>query len=175
MMSLLALIVLGSLGLTCGCNPAPGAVNLAINGVASQSSDYLDRVMGYAEQAIDGSSDGDYYDGYCSHTQIETGAWWMVDLKQVYKITTVIISNRQDCCKDRLKGAEIRIGNSPDNNNPVCNIVMDTDHGSKILLCCNGMVGQYVSVVIPSRAEYLTLCEVEVYGEEIKQDPQVCW
>lgn len=30
---------------------------------------------------------------------------------------------------------------------------------------CNGMVGRYVNIVIPGRREYLTLCEVEVYGE----------
>ncbi|KAM8966340.1 fucolectin-3-like [Pelodytes ibericus] len=147
-------------------------LNLARNGLASQSSEYKS-IPGLASYAIDGDANGNYMSHHCSHTDQENGAWWEVNLKQVYKIATVVISNREDCCKDRLNGAEIRVGNSPDNNNPVCATI--TDSGSKILVCCNGMVGQYVSVVIPSRAEYLTLCEVEVYGEEIKQDPQVCW
>ena len=30
---------------------------------------------------------------------------------------------------------------------------------------CDGMKGRYVSIVIPGRKEFLTLCEVEVYGE----------
>ena len=30
---------------------------------------------------------------------------------------------------------------------------------------CYGMVGRYVNIVILGRREYLTLCEVEVYGE----------
>lgn len=29
---------------------------------------------------------------------------------------------------------------------------------------CHGMDGRYVNVVIPGREQYLTLCEVEVYG-----------
>ena len=30
---------------------------------------------------------------------------------------------------------------------------------------CNGMIGRYVNIVIPRRREYLTLAEVEVYGQ----------
>lgn len=30
-----------------------------------------------------------------------------------------------------------------------------------------GMVGQYVTVTIPGRAGYLTLCEVKVYGKDL--------
>ncbi len=35
---------------------------------------------------------------------------------------------------------------------------------------CNDMEGRYVNLFIPEDSKYLTLCEVEVYGEgEIKQ------
>lgn len=36
---------------------------------------------------------------------------------------------------------------------------------------CNGMVGQYVTIVIPGRIEYLILCEVEVYGLPLDRIP----
>jgi hypothetical protein len=39
-----------------------------------------------------------------------------VDLLDVYRVTAVNITNRGDCCPERLDGAEIRIGNSLENN-----------------------------------------------------------
>ena len=30
---------------------------------------------------------------------------------------------------------------------------------------CGGMTGRYVNIVIPGKSEYLTLAEVEVYGQ----------
>ncbi|KAG9467830.1 hypothetical protein GDO78_014221 [Eleutherodactylus coqui] len=123
--------------------------------------------MGYAKNAIDDVKDTTYKDGSCTHTTKTPNPWWQVDLQQVYSISKVIITNRLDCCSDRLLGAQVRIGNSPDNNNPVCGTV--TSLASATLpFCCNGMVGQYISVVIPGRSEYLTLCEVEVYGDPVK-------
>ena len=41
--------------------------------------------------------------------------WWMVDLKASYWIGQIVITNRGDCCGDRLDGAEIRVGNSQKN------------------------------------------------------------
>ncbi len=32
---------------------------------------------------------------------------------------------------------------------------------------CDGMEGRYINIVIPGRKEYLTLCEVEVYGSPL--------
>ncbi|CAI9607385.1 unnamed protein product [Staurois parvus] len=45
--------------------------------------------------------------------------WWKVDLKQKYKVNVVVVTGRSDGSMERMMGAEVRIGNSPDNNNPV--------------------------------------------------------
>ncbi len=37
-------------------------------------------------------------------------------MKEVHKVTRVIITNRGDCCEKRIVGAQIRIGNSLENN-----------------------------------------------------------
>ncbi|XP_066434334.1 fucolectin-4-like [Eleutherodactylus coqui] len=168
---LTSLLLLGFLALTQaqtpGCSLQSGVNDLALNGVASQISDLQLPTMGYAKNAIDDVKDTTYKDGSCTHTTKTPNPWWQVDLQQVYSISKVIITNRLDCCSDRLLGAQVRIGNSPDNNNPVCGTV--TSLASATLpFCCNGMVGQYISVVIPGRSEYLTLCEVEVYGDRVK-------
>ncbi|XP_077127588.1 fucolectin-6-like [Ranitomeya variabilis] len=164
------LILLASVVLTLGCAPAPGATNIARNGEASEISTFL----GLPQNAIDGISDTHFSRGSCTHTKLEKDPWWKLDLKQSYRISNVILTNRMDCCPERLMGAEVRIGNSPDNNNPVCDKVWSVASAT-FSFCCNGMEGQYVSVVIPGRSEYLTLCEVEVYGDLIIKENNVCW
>ncbi|XP_040288720.1 fucolectin-6-like [Bufo bufo] len=169
-----SLVLFGSLALTLGCSgPDPGATNIARNGEASQDSS----LSGYtiASKAIDGNTNTDAES--CTMTSGMSSTWWKVDLKQTYKISHVVLTKRVDCCQEQLLGAEVRIGNNPDNNNPVCGTVTGLNT-VKLPFCCNGMEGQFVSVVIPDRYEFLTLCEVEVYGEPVTVAPtenKVCW
>uniref|UniRef100_A0A6I8RZ80 Fucolectin tachylectin-4 pentraxin-1 domain-containing protein n=1 Tax=Xenopus tropicalis TaxID=8364 RepID=A0A6I8RZ80_XENTR len=139
------------------------AVNVARLGDVRQSSTYEPHYS--AETAIDGIIETDISIHPCTHTFDDNPAWWRLDLKKVYKVDSVVIVNRRDCCSERLLEAEIRVGNSADNDNPVCGNITNISQAT-ITLHCNGTEGRYVSVVIPGRAEYLTLCEVEVYGEE---------
>ncbi|XP_069588510.1 uncharacterized protein [Ranitomeya imitator] len=171
---LLSLILLGSVVLALGCAPAPGATNLARTGVASQVSDYpYSTWSGLAKNAIDGNKDTDFNSDSCTHTNLEKDPWWKLDLKQSYKISIVILTNRMDCCPERLMGAEVRIGNSPDNNNPVCGTVTSVTT-STLTFCCPGMEGRYISVVIPGRSEYLSMCEVEAYSDSVTNQDKVC-
>ena len=48
-----------------------------------------------------------------------------------------------------------------------CAVISSIPAGFSETFECNGMEGRYVTVVIPGRAEYLTLCEVEVYGSPL--------
>nr|XP_014344323.1 PREDICTED: uncharacterized protein LOC102353898 [Latimeria chalumnae] len=139
--------------------------NVALMGTATQSSK-RDQ-LGVPEHAIDGNKNSDF--GYlsCTHTEHGMGPWWRIDLQQPYRISAVVITNRGDCCWERLRGAEIYIGNSLEENglhNPRCASIFTVERGSTDSFCCNGMVGHYVTIAIPTRVEYLTLCEVEVYG-----------
>ncbi|KAJ8007596.1 hypothetical protein DPEC_G00095670, partial [Dallia pectoralis] len=140
------------------------SLNLALNGVAAQSSQ-----LGIykASVAIDGDRTSDLLSGSCTHTEKDTNPWWRVDLREVYRVSTVSLTRRQDCCPERLDGAEIRIGNSLENNglnNPRCAVISRIPVGETNNFQCKEMEGRYVVVVIPGRAEWLTLCEVEVYG-----------
>ncbi|XP_073488735.1 fucolectin-like [Aquarana catesbeiana] len=174
MKTLVGLLFLGSLGLAWCCDVPPGATNIARSGEASQSSDYPIQPIGYAKKAIDGVIDTDWYHGFCTHTNQDPSPWWKVDLKQKYKVNVVVVTGRTDGSMGRMMGAEVRIGNSPDNNNPVCGKVTQVSD-PKTIFCCNGMEGQYVSVVIPGRTEFLHLCEVEVYSDVVAQENHVCW
>ncbi|KAM3928128.1 fucolectin-like [Leptodactylus fuscus] len=171
-----SLILLGSLALARGCSPpGPGAVNLARSGEASQDSVILHvSKKGDAKYAIDGVKISNFVNGSCTHTSGRNPPWWKLNLKKIYKISNVVLTNRAECCKERLLGAEVRIGNSPDNNNPVCGTVTSVSSVT-LTFCCNGMEGQYVSVVIPERSEFLSLCEVEVYEDVAPEEIRICW
>uniref|UniRef100_A0A672JYL9 Si:ch73-359m17.2 n=1 Tax=Sinocyclocheilus grahami TaxID=75366 RepID=A0A672JYL9_SINGR len=88
--------------------------NLDLNARVVQSS--LLHIGGVAERAVDGNRDADYGKGSCTHTKAELNPWWRADLGNVYSISKVAITNRGDCCKERLRGAQIRIGNKLEND-----------------------------------------------------------
>uniref|UniRef100_A0A803JJA6 Pentraxin n=1 Tax=Xenopus tropicalis TaxID=8364 RepID=A0A803JJA6_XENTR len=141
--------------------------NLAFRGISSQSSTYDH--FGNAENAIDGSSSTRYMSGHCSHTDLDIEPWWRVDLTDTYNVTMVKITNRGDCCNDRINGAEIRIGTAPEKGgtkNPRCAKIASMGLGQTETFSC-GMIGRYVTVTIPGKAAYLTICEVKVFGDQI--------
>ncbi|KAM6445865.1 LOW QUALITY PROTEIN: ATP-dependent DNA helicase Q4 [Rhynochetos jubatus] len=146
-----------------GCAVLPGAQNVALGRPAAQSS-VLDAGSG-AANAVDGNRDGDWERGSCSHTAEEPEPWWRVDLGRRHAVYAVVVKNRRDCCWRRLKGAEVRVGDSlvdRGRRNPACGIITDAGPGSLSTVCCHGLRGRYVTVTIPGREDALVLCEVEV-------------
>ncbi|KAL7990235.1 hypothetical protein Chor_010589 [Crotalus horridus] len=141
---------------------------------ATQSSTYPQwgTVYSRAGSAVDGNRDGDWRHGSCSHTLAEEEPWWSVDLGASYAISAVVVKNRQECCSRRLKGAQIRVGEcgvSHGKCNPICGTISNGSAGSLSIICCGGLRGRYVTVVIPGRTEYLTLCDLEVYGSQVEK------
>lgn len=141
---------------------APTGENLALQGKASQSSLYE---FGFAYNAIDGNHGSNWEHGSCSHTSNDINPWWRLDLRKTHKVFSVKITNI-DADPERLDGAEIRIGDSLEDNgndNPRCAVITSIPAGGAAEFQCNGMDGRYVNIVIP-REDFLSLCEVEVYG-----------
>lgn len=85
---------------------------MALGGKASQSTLYL---FGAASNAIDGNRDSRWEHGSCSHTSNDIGPWWRLDLRQTHRVVSVNVTNI-DTNPERLDGAEIRIGDSLENN-----------------------------------------------------------
>ena len=48
--------------------------------------------------------------GRCSHTHTEKNAWWQVDLGRKEIVTSVRVTNRGDCCGERLSKFDVRVG-----------------------------------------------------------------
>ncbi|KAJ0055569.1 hypothetical protein NL108_005416 [Boleophthalmus pectinirostris] len=141
--------------------------NVAVKGQAVQSSTLY---PAGAHRAIDGRRDTYYTESSCSHTEEETAPWWRVDLGQTFVVSEVKVTNRGDCCPERLDGAQIRIGDSLHNNgndNPRCASITHIPLGNTFSFTCESgkMEGRYVNLVLPGHKKILTLCEVEVYAK----------
>lgn len=91
------------------------SANVALRGKAAQSSRY-EHIFSSASNAIDGYPESHFHIGSCTHTNEDRNPWWKVDLLQPYVITSITITNRGDCCGDRIQGLQIRVGNSLVNN-----------------------------------------------------------
>uniref|UniRef100_A0A3Q2X4R6 Fucolectin tachylectin-4 pentraxin-1 domain-containing protein n=1 Tax=Haplochromis burtoni TaxID=8153 RepID=A0A3Q2X4R6_HAPBU len=137
--------------------------NLALKGEATQSSTLS---FAAASKAIDGRRNSFYTNGFCSHTaEDETDPWWRVDLQHSFTITTVKVTNRGDCCAERLDG--ILIGNSLDQNgikNSMCGTINSLGSSPTHTFQCNEMEGRYITVFLPGPQKILTMCEVEVFA-----------
>ncbi|KAM9450173.1 fucolectin-like [Clarias gariepinus] len=139
-------------------------INVALRGIATQSSLFSNSVP--ANLAIDGNKASSFTSYSCACTVCENSPWWRVNLLAVYDISDVIVTNRGDCCAERIHGAEIHIGNTlvnNGNNNPSCVVISSIAAGTSANYTCN-MRGRYVNINIPNITQFLTLCEVEVYG-----------
>ncbi|XP_056614601.1 uncharacterized protein LOC130429813 [Triplophysa dalaica] len=139
--------------------------NLAFKGTIMQSSTLL---YWLPERAKDGVRYGSIPSTYCFATEHQSNPWWRLDLMDIYEISTVVITARPDCCEDQTNGAEIRIGNSLENNgnnNPRCAVTSGLLVGHTITYSCGKMKGRYVNVVMSGRTIHLVLCEVEVFGK----------
>ncbi|XP_062278799.1 uncharacterized protein LOC133983659 [Scomber scombrus] len=158
--------------------------NVALRGKATQSQQYRGKYssLAAAYNAIDGNRDARFPAGSCSHTEKMANPWWRVDLLEKYMVTTIIITNRRDCCADRLNGAEIHVTKNlhsgysgyssysgyhgyHGHRNPVVAVISHIPAGRAHIYNLEKPVeGRFVTVVLPGSGKVLTLCEVEVYG-----------
>ncbi|XP_056597699.1 uncharacterized protein si:ch73-359m17.2 isoform X2 [Triplophysa dalaica] len=137
--------------------------NLAHGAYAAQSSTYDE--LADAQRAVDGNRDSNYLNGSCTHTAEENNPWLRVHLKNIYSVNKIIITNRGDCCADRIEGAQIRIGNSLDNNgnnNQMAATILTPPMVTETFEF-NPIRGRYVNIFLPGMHKVLSLCEIEVY------------
>jgi len=115
---------------------------------------------GKSSRAVDGKTNGKYGSGSCTHTNKEQSPWWSVDLRRTVAVCKVIVWNRTDCCGSRLNNFSVRVGDSK------CGSTVAKAQ-EKNTLQCGCKKGRKVKVQLEGK-DYLTLCEVQVYGKAVK-------
>lgn len=138
------------------------SVNIAKGKSASQFSP-----QNAAGKAVDGFTDGNYYNGSVTHTNQGPNPWWEVDLGAVYDISTIKLYNRTDCCDNRLNGFTILVSETRFTDNSggsafASNVPFDAN---PIRTFLGSSRGQYVRIYL-NNPGYLSLAEVEIFGVE---------
>ena len=139
--------------------PPPAQNNIALNKPTSQSSTAFD---GLASRAVDGNTDGNFFNGSVTHSDQENGAWWMVDLGAEYLIHNVTVYNRSDCCSERLTAMVLVAGRA---EWPQRSVRAQRPIGPQAVSTAEfgTASGRYIYIVSTSN-NYLSLAEVVVTG-----------
>ena len=148
----------------------PNTTNLALNKSAQQSSVTHN---GSANRAVDGSTDGAYYNGSVTHTASTVNPYWQVDLGATYSIGSIKIWNRTDVAMDRLKHYTVSVKNSA--NSPVWSVhkeIADGYPNPSIQFQTQGVSGRYVKIQLEGTG-ILSLAEVQVFGSAASVTPVV--
>ncbi|XP_063691337.1 uncharacterized protein LOC134823733 [Bolinopsis microptera] len=129
---------------------------------ASQSSTYSNELAG---RAIDGNTANRRSQNSCTHTEGSGYQWWKVDLAADYKVHKVVIYNRMDCCEDRLDGAQVEASYG-NNLVKLCGQIDYESRKGTYTIKCGDTIADRIRII--QYGQFLTLCEVEVYGEKGK-------
>lgn len=133
--------------------------NVALDKPASQSSTFEKSDAG---RAVDGNTDGNYFNGSVSSTPKSAGAWWKVNLVTPHDVEYIKIWNRTDAVKERLRDFVVEY---LDKNGAV---ITSERHGGTVegsVTIRKSVAEVYqVKVRFHNRSDWLTLAEVEVFG-----------
>eukprot|EP00105_Crassostrea_gigas_P030836 XP_011453297.1 PREDICTED: neurogenic locus notch homolog protein 1-like [Crassostrea gigas] len=150
------------------CNEVP--LGIALGKHAEQSSTY--RSFG-AEYAVDGNRGTYLHQDKCAHTGGgDTNPWWRVDLLTVYSITSVRILNRgidhdNKDYSNRLRDVTVTVGLTESDVNTPCGFFAGPGTASQLVVINCLTSPQGIFVKISTTSEYLTLCEVDVFGVSV--------
>ncbi|KAI8773661.1 platelet endothelial aggregation receptor 1 [Biomphalaria glabrata] len=141
-----------------------GGRNVALKQMTWQTSTYTDVVLGVfnASKAVDGNTNSNFYTKSCTHTAVaDSKPMWTVNFP-LSEITRYVIYNRGDSNMDRLAKFVLTGENSGlqtfHYNDP-------SDLGLPVYIVIDAAKHSLTQVNINSTTQYLTLCEVEIYGE----------
>jgi hypothetical protein len=170
-LSLAEVQVFGTAGTGGGGTPSPS--NLALGMAATQSSTLSGYASAAASSAVDGKTDGTFFDGSVTATNQDANAWWQVDLGAPATVDSVVIWNRTDCCSSRLGDYWVFVSDTPflSTDTPATLQFRAGTYANHQTLAPNpsttiavGAQGRYVRVQLTG-TDYLSLAEVQVIGQ----------
>jgi len=123
-----------------------------------------------ADKAIDGNTDGFYWNGSVTHTNYEVNPWWQVDLNNSRQINTIQVWNRTDCCSERLSNFYLFVSDTPFQstdltttiNQPGVSSYYTAGQGGTPTTFTINRTGRYVRIQLAG-TDYLSLAEVQFW------------
>ena len=113
---------------------------------------------GLSSRAVDGNSNSQWRGRSCTHTNRQRNAWWRVDLGADYKVGMVKLTNRGDCCGNRLSNFDIRVG-SVDGNPKANGLYVFTTDLFLIVGC-----SEFSTILVPRRSFVLIRNTLECFS-----------
>ncbi|CAL1536340.1 unnamed protein product [Lymnaea stagnalis] len=140
-----------------------GGRNVAIKQQAVQSSDYGQNV---ASNAVNGDREKNIDANSCTHTNKDLNPSWTLTLKSKKSVNRYVIVNR-DSNSDRLIGFTLQSYDMMDQYQPVfvCTDRSDQAKPEYTIVSTTHTI-QIVKISLAVQ-EFLTLCEVEVFGDSV--------
>ncbi|XP_071078875.1 uncharacterized protein [Haliotis cracherodii] len=129
---------------------------------------------GVATRAIDGNTNPIYTGGSCTHTSPrDSHPWWLGHLSAKSEVHNITLTNRGDCCADRLKNVIIEgFEEDPTNNTEaqphLCKNHPDQVQATETIKCDSPIAAHFIRISLGYKG-YLTLCEVDVGGVTIER------
>ena len=122
-----------------------------------------------ADKAIDGNTDGFYWNGSVSHTHHEAQPWWQVTLNSSQQINTIKVWNRTDCCSELLSDFYLFVSDVPFQSTDVTTTINQPGVSSYFTAGPAGRpttvtinrTGRYIRVQRPATS-WLSIAEVQV-------------
>nr|XP_034316223.1 fucolectin-like [Crassostrea gigas] len=140
---------------------------LALDKPVKQSTTYYSSSANFA---VDGNKGTDFSVDKCACTNVgDLYPWWSVDLQAVYNITSIRIFNRGKDSSGidvaaRLRYVTVTVGLTESDVNTPCGVFAGPGTLSQLVVIDCPTLPQGRFVKISAETEYLTLCEVEVFG-----------
>ncbi|XP_059178975.1 uncharacterized protein LOC131958114 [Physella acuta] len=143
-----------------------GGRNVALRQRTEQSGTYVVNNFSFnSSLAVDGNTNTAFAGGLsCSHTSVNTPGWWRLDFEEPKTVFKFIIHNRA-WVTERLKGFRLTTF-GPDGSEKYHFIDQNPSDQVLIYYVDNDMGTNPVSRVEVYAKDILTLCEVEIYGED---------
>ena len=119
--------------------------------------------QGHADLSSPRCADG-RLDTFC-HSISQSTPWLSLDLGTDSAVGYVVIRNRRDCCQNRLTPFELHVGGANHDASRCELLDALTDlQAQDYTLACHGLVGRFVTLVLPGEERTLHVAEVAVYG-----------
>ena len=130
---------------------------------------------------MDGTTDGNFFNGSVTHTNEEAAPWWQIDLGSSHVISKIRLWNRTDCCSSRLSDYFVFVSDTDFRSISNDPIVLAADSRVRTYTytlsgltttfltldnALNPIQGRYVRVQLKDTgtARALSLAEVQVFG-----------